>query len=431
MNPTGSSFTRADACPPFCALPHSDLKNPDASRGDSGHLYVAHVPGMGAAKALALVPPEHRAMCEEVELEGLPLDPDRYQQEVTFAYDVATGQARIVGSFLQRRYPDAPASVVYGTLDVVGLPEDEPDLVEIDDYKFDGYESHTPAPEEADQLLFGALAACRATGRTRARVRFIHIMQGGGHWIEGAEFDEVRLDAFACKLQRLLERVRAAEREYAAGRALSVHRGPWCRYCPAAAACPAVLGLVRALAQDARPYELELRGLLTPQTAGEAFRRLKEAKSVLSQAEAALRAFAWEHPIDLGGGQWYGAANERVERFDADRTFELLEEKYDSKVAVAGMTFKTSKAGVERAIDGVWRAKKAAGEKVTKKSLVETMLEELRRRGAANSTTKPKLKLFHLDAGQLPEPVETAGAQPPPDDEEPPPPDDSDAPPFA
>jgi hypothetical protein len=362
-NPTGSGIWRAANCPPSSALPQVQSTNPDATRGTVGHRFLELVPKVGEDQALAQVPEELRALCGQIDLEGLPLDPKVYRQEVAWGFNVRTGEVRALGTGLGRRYPDVGANWVFGTLDVVGFEGE--DTVLITDYKFDGFDTSAPPPAENPQLKFGALCECRLTQRTRAVVRLIHIREDGTHWQEDAVLDAFDLDAFAFELLGIVVGIRKVEAEIGAGKLPSVNRGDWCRYCPAATHCPALLNVLRATAAEPEAI-LALQPIggvisasviahaLTPETAAKAYHRMRQVESALKMAKEALFLFASESPINVGEGVEYGLTRVADKSIDAAVVRRELLRLHGAEVAEAACEFDTSEAAIERSLRQVW-----------------------------------------------------------------------------
>jgi len=392
-NPSGSYLYRTTHCPPSQALPHVRITSADAARGTAGHGHLERVPKMGVDASLAQAPIEYRDLCENIDLDGLPLGPE-CKQEVTYRFDLHTGRAELIGCSLSRRYGERNDRYVYGTIDV-----DEPGAVA--DYKFDGYESNTEPAESNHQLLFAALCKARVEGLSEVRGRLIHFRPDGSHWQESAAHDAFALDAFEQELRSTIRRVREAEALVARGETPSVSRGDWCRYCPAAASCPAVVSLIRAVALEPAKTADEIRAALTPATARAAYLRLQEIKAALNPVSSALYLYASEFPIDLGDGRVYGPVETRRETIDARKARAVLAEKYGPEVAEAACDFTTSKTAIARALKDVAKAAKASGQKVTQKALNEETLAALAEAGAVEATTKRAVRRHRVKDGQV------------------------------
>jgi hypothetical protein len=374
--PTASHIYRAENCPPSCALPQVQTTNQDAQAGTSGHRYLQRVPAVGAALALAEVPEKYRPMCERIELDGLPLEDGAAspgtQYEVAFAFDVATGAARLLGVGLERQYGTIAPTEIAGTLDVIRNPVAEGEIPEVLDYKFDGYESHSPAPDVNPQLLFGGLCLQRLYGYSNVRLTLIHFRPDGSHWAESStrDMDGFDFDCYALRLRELVDRVHMAEDGVYAKKTPDVRRGPWCRYCPAIVHCPAVVAMVAAAASNPGATVEEIRLAMNEQgglevrraAASKAYLRLKQIEDALKPWKTALYMFASEHSIDLGDGKVYGQVDIPKETVDGKLARQVLATLHGGPVAEAACSFDTSKAAIERALRPVWEAQKKVWE---------------------------------------------------------------------
>jgi hypothetical protein len=393
------------------------------------HSYLEAVPTLGEQKALEAVAEQYRERCDQIQLDGLPLDPTIYKAEMAYAFDVETGKSRWLGQGLKRNYGTLTATEIPCTLDVVGSLGlgDGLGLASVEDYKAEGYESFTRAPLDNEQLLFGALCLDRLDGGAASEYELAlqHIRPDGSHWREGAprRVDCFDLDAFAQRLRKTVDRVRRAEEQYYAGKTLNVSRGPWCRYCPATVHCPAVIALIHAAASKPEATLAELRadwaagstGALEVRRAAAAvaFQRLNELKAGMKELSTALWQFASENDIVLPDGRVYGAVDRPEDKLEAREVRKLLAEKFSTDVADLSCTFDTSKAAVERALKGVWAKKvalwkeaKALGKVEEKKptlaAMMREVLGELQKAGGMKTRVKRQTRLHRkAEDGQV------------------------------
>jgi hypothetical protein len=353
------------------------------------------------------IPEDFRDYCESIDLDGLPLGSD-FEHECSFAYDVGTGVGRKLGQDLRRNYPALTPTEIPGTPDVIrAVPGN---LLEVWDYKFEAWESFAPRPADNAQLAFPLLA----TGAVGGIVHLVHFGPDGERWTESAELDELDVDTWRARFARILAAVRAAEAVVSEGKAPDVSRGEWCRFCPAMAHCPAIGALIRKLVAEPADAGRELENLLTPETAAAAYRRLKEAQAVLGFAGAALYAYAQEHPIDLGGGEWFGGRVLPYDDIDAERAWDVLERLHGAKVAREAMRLKTSRTAIDRALGPVAKAAKAAGHKVTKKAMTEQAMAELGQAGAIAHGTRIRTEVYRLAEGGQPQALPAPPPEGPP-----------------
>ena len=367
--PTGSHVSRARHCPGSFALSAVRETSPEAARGIAGHRYLeAAGRGTSHAAVMAQIPAEHHEMCAAIDLEGLPLGPG-YLQEVAYALDLETGEARSLGSGLERDYSSARASEVVGTIDVACRL-----AAEVYDYKFEGFDSSTDPVERNDQLRFAALCEARVLGHQAAKATIIHFRPDGSHWEEPHEFDALDLDTFEGELHAIVARVRAAQEAAERGVVPDVSRGEWCHWCPAVPACPAITGLIRAAAQAPTATAEDILSALSPATAASAYRRVREVQDVMKKVQTALYLYASKHDIDLGDGHVYGAVRSERKVIDARIARKVLAERFGPEVAEAACEFETTQAAIGRALLTVVAAAKKEGQKVTVKSVHEAAL---------------------------------------------------------
>lgn len=358
---TASGLWRDANCPPNRALPRIHVDHSAAKGGRAKHRFLEVVPKVGTDKALEEIADEYREACALIELDGLPLGQE-YLQEAAFSLDGDIGS--FLGCGLNRNYGGAALA---GTADVV-----HKERAEVWDYKMDGFDSTCPPPRENAQLLFLALAVCRARGLDDARVGLVHIRPDGSHWAESADLDAFDLDAFALELQAIRARVVQACEAVARGLTPEVFQGPWCHFCAAMPACPAILGTIRAAAAEPEqalvlaPEGVQLAAApadvaraLTPEIASRAYARMRAVEQALNMAKSALYLYASEHGIGLGNGYQYRGKVVESKNIDARVARQEMARLFGPEVAENACEFDTSQAAIERAI----RPLVAAGKK--------------------------------------------------------------------
>lgn len=290
MSVSGSSMQRVLACPASETLPHTRAaESPEAARGTAIHTYLQMVPELGQEAALDLVEDEHRAACESIELDKIPeVDRDRFAAEVAFAYDWETGAARTLPTKGHRDYSAATDREIPMTLDVIGVNlRDRVALVM--DYKT-GW-GDVPRAWRNAQLLMGALAATRVYGLDTAEVAIIRIRPDGDPYYDRATISELALAEFEAKVQNTMRSLSAGDHDQVP------NLGPHCRYCPAFSSCPGQVGLARAItSSESSPVSI-VGGELTPESAAEAWQKLKLARRLL----ASLSEHLTEYAIATGG----------------------------------------------------------------------------------------------------------------------------------
>jgi RecB family exonuclease len=385
-----SALPRLARCPASGALPHANSETKFASRGTDIHRFIERVPTIGRDAALAeVVDPEVRLLCEQIDLELLPVDPQAYAAEVALAINRVTGGARELGRGLNRQYGEIDPNEVPGTIDIGALVDS--DAAYVGDLKTGwSHYRYTPPAATNRQLHAGALALARLHNRSRAIVEIIHLNEDGAIWKDRAELDAFDLDQVEEAIREDLVRVDRAKAVIAGGGQPDVTTGPWCHFCPARAACPAQTGLVRVL--GTAPDSFKVPDQLTPDVAQAAYRKLKLAKEVISEVESKLKAFARENPIPLEEGILYGGVPTTVEELDGAVAFEVLARTYGVEVAKTGAELEATKKSIDRAVRRIYEDLKAKGEKVTIRALNETALEAIRKAGGVTTRTRVDVK---------------------------------------
>lgn len=308
---SASGVERQLACPGSGHLPQADYRTPDAESGNARH---------EDAEIAALIG----------DLDGLPwqvrklLEPgDVLAAECALAYDVSDDTARALGHIKWRDYRDLKPFEIPMTLDLVVYGERRILYV---DYK--GYEPVAPAAENA-QLLTGALALARASGRDEIDVAIVYL---GASWrpADVATLSVFDLDVHAARLRDMVT---------SQDRTLNV--GPWCKYCHAFVAvdgqiqCPEQ----RALAKQAEGGELAMRvETMIPFSRDEdalaAFEMRDRIKLLLQRIDAALYARAAERPIPLGGGRMFGRHTRPGKReYDGRKVHAAVAKRFGRDVA--------------------------------------------------------------------------------------------------
>jgi hypothetical protein len=341
--PSASRIDRAIHCTASVLLPQVDESGPAADRGTAIHRYLA----TGELPEDV----ELRAACEVFDRATLPTDPALWAANVAFAWDCETDKGRELGRHLNRQYPETAPTEYRGEADVVGMDADG-ETVAVIDFK-SGWSRKTPA-HESMQLRMLALGACRAYGRSRARVALCHLRDDGSAYWEWAELDAFELEASGVVLRALAAAIAEGDDK--------PRMGEWCRYCPAFRACPAQTALIRHMSWEPAQTAEDILSQLTPERAALAYQRLQQVREAMKRVDAALHAWAKEHPIQLPNGQVFGPVATTREVVSGDVAYRVLSEKYGQEVALAACEMSASKASIERALKPL-AAK--TGEKVT------------------------------------------------------------------
>lgn len=287
--PSASQLDRAVACPASLTLPVIEQPKSDvATRGIVLHKFmeVARTPEARATALAAIADEETRSIAEAIDVSVVP---EGAEAEVAFGWDPATDTGRRY-DITDRGYPDD--GLVHGTADLVFTDGDD-HVVHVWDFKT----GRIAVSPDTWQLKFLALAACRFSGATQARVS---IMQLGfsGKWFQATEeYGPWDLDEFAATLQQLPARAATA----------SFSPGDHCRYCPSIAYCPAQSALARSIVQTSElPVAQDLPGAvmaLTLEQAGELWPKVQRAEALIESIKDALKTRARQQPLPLPDGR--------------------------------------------------------------------------------------------------------------------------------
>lgn len=229
-----------------------------------------------------------------VDAEGYTLhEAGREYRERAYALDVETRRSRVLRGVGHRDYSDATATEIPGTADLVAELVNTDGLVTcVVDWKF-GAE-----PVEADSAQMRTLAAmvCLAqegdTLGTLPGVMTVIVQSppDGRAVVRAHAYDR---DDLVSHVEALAEALNDAREG-----ATVLQRGPECKYCPAANACPAQLASLSALVAPGGA------GPITPARAGEIWAELRQAKKRLEAIEDACKAFAADSDgLPLPGGK--------------------------------------------------------------------------------------------------------------------------------
>ena len=213
-----------------------------------------------------------------------------YRNELAMALNLETRTARTIDGIGHRDYSAALPHEVPGTADAVcelvkRHPTDADHVWCVIDWKF-GQE-----PVEADSAQMRTLAAMVACLHDAPRVLAVVVQAppDGTAWVRTHEFSRDDLMAH-------VDAMADAHNEVREGRML-LQRGPECKYCPAAHACPSQLAAMSAIVAPSGP------GPITPERAGQIWAEVKQAKKRLDAIEDACKAMAGADGLPLPGGK--------------------------------------------------------------------------------------------------------------------------------
>ncbi len=361
---------------------------PYRERGKVLHQFLCDVAMRGYAEALKAVPEEYRAEASTVDLSSLPHStPDAWAVEVAFAYNVDTDTARELHRGGSRDYSSLDrACEVPGTADVVGITPDEVVVLDVKTGL-----AQLEAPGDAPQLLFLALAACRAYNRQAATVGWIRLRDGVPYY-SSHRFDVLGLNTLVReRVERIITGVRLAEVQWEmAPETVQPVIGPHCKRCDAFFRCPAQANLARevtraALGESALPLEV-------PEERRPDFFRWVRAIGVLHEKlEAHLEEMARAKPIDVDDLHTYGPAQRVVELVNATIANEVLRNVAPDVAELAVVEERklvATKASIAEAV----KKRLPSGE--TQKGYVTKLLKAIREAGGAYAVESTTVRLY-------------------------------------
>ena len=317
--PTASALPRVFACPQSHRLPQQALPPSEAgATGTAIHLWLSD----------GILPedPEALAACEAIS-QALP--DAQWRHEVALAYDLTNDWGRELGMNLGRAYGGAKPTEWVGTVDGVAIIGGVATVLELKT-------GWRPVSLDSWQVRFLALAAARAAGTSEAEVVLL-VAHPDGAFVRRARFDALALDETAMALEQLATRLQKDS---------PTVPGDHCRYCPAMASCPSVLGIVRAL--SIVDGDISKMKPTNAKTAGAMLEVVNVAKAALGRIQGELEAFALREPLQLPDGRTWGWREKpKMEFLPGAAT--VLRNEYGDKGARA-VTESVSKTSITKAL---------------------------------------------------------------------------------
>lgn len=241
---TGSALPRAR----HCAWPYRDdvsyPERPRTQASDDGtdvHTMLEHYL---AGESIPAMGPRAQMIFQQVLL-GFG-GPEGCTPEPAYAIDVETGEARLLGTRLDRNYPELSANEVALTADWVRVTET---AVDVGDLKT-GFAGHVSHPRENLQLLAGCYAAAKVEKKSTAFARIL-IAREDEYVPLFARLDGGWMEAVLTELREIHFRTRLPSPAVA---------GEHCQFCPALGACPQTAQLAVLAPGDAVRWTTESLG---------------------------------------------------------------------------------------------------------------------------------------------------------------------------
>ena len=293
-----------------------------------------------------------------------------WHAEPAYVLDLGTASARHVGNNIGRRYPKVTDLELAGSADIVGVSDGRATCL---DLKTGRRENVDPADENA-QLATLALAVHLAHGVDTVRVGLVFPGLGGVATDEHT-LDAIDLAAWHAELTALVESIPTS-------RPTPTKKA--CQYCPAKAACPAMVDALAVVTPKRLPLAMAASAITSPDQARAQYETLRAIKGGVDAAWGALRQYIDENgPIDLGDGRAYGPRTSSRESIDLSTRAAVDVLRAELGPAwEAAVTLDTSKTAIK---DASREVAKATGEKIT--AVERRTLDALRAVGAVKQTT--------------------------------------------
>src|SRR5579871_6671942 len=333
---TASGLEAAIHCPASAVLPRAYSTSAWAEDGIARHEFLRRVlppSSLPYEEAIEFVPKDLRSQCAAIGLAGLDdLMGDcrkTARAEVAYAYNVDTGVVRELGVAISRQYAkhlgvrtSAKAERwICGTLDLEGGSFDGSWTVK--DWK-SGHGDVTHAKENPQVKFFGVVLGKSKPNVSKVRSAIVRLHDDGRVEHESrATYTALELDTFADTMGEAVEAVAKARRHLQVHKTVDVVEGPWCRYCPAFASCPAKQALVRAMVPELDAIGNRIAEM-TVDEAGKAWATYKRIKRIFETVERALKDRALLEPIPLPSGKWARPVEFERTSFDAAAAVALL-----------------------------------------------------------------------------------------------------------
>lgn len=263
---SASKLDRAAVCPASFALPCVfEPASVDATKGTEFHATM---------RAIALWQTTHTATKPDAPawmwelFDSLTEPPDTVYSERCYAWSPVLAKGRDLGTH-DRDYTGIAPDEIGGTADLVVIRGKSATVY---DYKT----GFLGASIDTAQLAHNALAVATAYGLDEVTVALVIVdLDAETHYIKSKVLDCFALDAEGERVNRIVERVEAAQDAFHADRPLDVTESEdGCRYCPCRQSCPAkaqAISLVLRTEHVALPTAEELLANASPERAAQAW----------------------------------------------------------------------------------------------------------------------------------------------------------------
>jgi hypothetical protein len=295
--------------------------------------------------------------------------------ETKLAYNIATGEARILGHGNDRKYDGCDVLEMPGTCDVYGVDADG-ELVVVD-WKLKRF----TRIQDNLQLRWYALALCRVLGKDHATI--VIFPEVGAP--QRCELDALDFDAFAFELRELALAVNAAVQSDAP----VYNVGGQCRNCPAILACPEQKKLVTLVEAGSVDTQIEMMMPLgSDEGAAYAYDFVQRLQLITKRLSAAVYARAAERPIPLANGMMLGkVVEEGNDKLDGDIVYDVIKAKHGQSIADAAVVRSATKKRLKEALS-------LAGGKGQVASMERAVIDEVRAKGGIENKLKEAIREY-------------------------------------
>lgn len=323
MDTTASGLERTLECPGSEVLSKVCTRSDYADRGNDLHGFVRKVSrGVPIADAIVHVAERWRTTAMAIDFRKLTMGLSQIRSERAFAIDTETQIVRFLGEDIGRRYPERTRAEFAGTEDIGAVRYDKmPVTIDIKT----GWDT-VSSPDENPQVKFFAVRAHLETGANQVDGRIAYIRESGSVHFDAHVFSRMEMEDFLDDLSELVPRLEAARAQFEATGTVTVSTGKWCKYCPAATACPAKVGLARYLAGAELAEISAMLTALTPEQRGVAWEKAAEIASILKVVQDGLKDVVKQSGAFLtrGGRKQVKEITFPQARFVQERAIELL-----------------------------------------------------------------------------------------------------------
>lgn len=367
LQPSASSMPRLFLCLASGLLKQTEYHTAFADAGHERH--AGHEEAIVAGD-LSTLPSEVQAL-----LEGMTV-----RAEVAVVYDVAAHTARELGTQLGRSYGTLKPFEIPGSMDALAISGRRGIVVDHKSFEFVDH------PERNQQTLLYALAVALIYDLDEVTVVIWYTERPDMKPVV-ATLDRMDLDAYAEDVKQLYVRAGAAVND---PHSLENPGPKQCKYCRAFLDCNAQKKLAIDLQTDVVVSQFNsMIPFESDQDAADTHDLKDRVRLWLKRVEAALAAYAIDHPYRLNDGRMYGEIEKLGNKeIDGDKAYEYIREAYGQKLADDAVSREATQAGIERAL-------RRAGLKQPNK-LKEDIVSELDKRGGV--TQKKKVELGYYDA---------------------------------